>query len=94
MMKMKLLKASIALSLGMISASAFAEQTQVTVTIENLAPTNGTFQTPHWVGFHDGLFDIYNSGAPANSLPEPGGVALERLAEDGNNDELRLNGTA
>jgi len=87
-MKIKLLNASIALSLGLISATAFAEQTQVTVTIENLAPSNGTFQTPHWVGFHDGQFDLYDSGAPASSLPEPGGVALERLAEDGNNDEL------
>jgi len=87
-MKVKLLHASIAISLGLISATALAEPTQVTVTIENLAPSNGTFQTPHWVGFHDGQFDIYNSGSPASSLPEPGGVALERLAEDGNNDEM------
>jgi len=87
-MNKKLINTSIAASLGLLSATAFADQTRVTVTIENLAPTNGTFQTPHWVGFHDGLFDIYNSGTPASDLPEPGGVALERLAEDGNNDEM------
>jgi len=87
-MKLRLLTASIALVLGGYSATALAERTEVTVTIENLAPTNGTFQTPHWVGFHDGQFDIYDSGSPASSLPEPGGVALERLAEDGNNAEM------
>jgi hypothetical protein len=48
----------------------------VRVTIENLAPANGTFLTPVWVGFHDGGFDLYDRGAPASP-------ALERLAEDG-----------
>lgn len=47
------------------------------VTIENLAPENGIFLTPVWVGFHNGNFDLYDRGAPAS-------VALERLAEDGN----------
>lgn len=84
-MKLKLLILSIAASLGLISHAALATNTSVTVTIENLAPSNGTFQTPHWVGFHDGSFDIYNSGDAANSLPAPGSFALERLAEDGNN---------
>ncbi len=50
--------------------------TEVTVTIENLAPTNGTNLTPLWVGFHNGLFDTYDRGAPVT----PG---LESLAEDG-----------
>lgn len=51
-------------------------ETNVTVTIENLAPENGTFITPVWVGFHDGEFDTYDRGRPAS----PG---LESLAEDG-----------
>ena len=51
---------------------------QVTVSIENLAPSNSTQLTPVWVGFHDGQFDTFNSGSPAS--PE-----LEQLAEDGNN---------
>lgn len=51
-------------------------QTDVTVTIENLAPENGTFITPVWVGFHNGEFDTYDRGRPVS----PG---LESLAEDG-----------
>ena len=51
-------------------------QTNVTVTIENLAPEGGTFLTPLWVGFHNGEFDTYDRGRPAS----PG---LESLAEDG-----------
>ena len=49
---------------------------EVRVTIENLAPENGTYLTPLWVGFHDGTFDLYDLGAPASA-------GLERLAEDG-----------
>ena len=66
--------------------SAYAESdTRVIVTIENLAPANGNFLTPHWVGFHDGeTFDTYNGGTPAETLPILGSDAIERLAEDGN----------
>ncbi len=52
-------------------------ETQVIVTIENLAPENGTFLTPFWVGFHNGNFDTYDRNAPISP-------ALESLAEDGN----------
>ena len=51
----------------------------VTISIENLAPENGTFITPLWFGFHDGTFDTYDRGRPAS----PG---LESLAEDGATD--------
>ena len=51
-------------------------ETQITVTIENLAPEGGTFLTPFWVGFHNGDFDSYDRG----SAISPG---LERLVEDG-----------
>ncbi len=86
-MKKNLLYALVGASL-IATGSAYAESVRVTVTIENLAPQNGTFQTPHWVGFHDGTFDLYNGGTPASSLPVPGSVAIERLAEDGNNADL------
>ena len=56
-------------------------QTQVIVTIENLAPENGTFLTPFWVGFHNGGFDTYDRGAPISP-------AFERLVEDGNTDPI------
>jgi hypothetical protein len=71
------------------TGAALAEPTRMIVTIENLAPANATAQTPHWVGFHDGAgIDIYNGGTPASSLPIPGSVAVERLAEDGNTDPI------
>ena len=56
---------------------AQAGTVKVRVSIENLAPTNGSILTPLWVGFHDGTFDIYNRGEAASP-------ALERIAEDGN----------
>jgi hypothetical protein len=49
----------------------------VKITVENLAPPNGTILAPTWFGFHDGSFNIYELGAPASP-------ALVRLAEDGN----------
>jgi len=49
----------------------------VTITVENLAPSNGNYFTPVWVGFHDGSFDTFDVGASAS-------MGVERLAEDGN----------
>lgn len=87
-MKKTITSLMVASVLGTIS-TAQAESTRVIVTIENLAPQAGTFQTPHWVGFHDGVaFDTYNGGTPANSLPIAGSEAIERLAEDGTTDPL------
>ena len=71
---------SLALTLAILVAGP-AAAVEVTVTIENLAPANGNFLTPFWVGFHDGTFDVYDLGAPASS-------DLERLAEDGNTGPL------
>ncbi|MEO0407204.1 MAG: spondin domain-containing protein [Cyanobacteria bacterium P01_A01_bin.135] len=53
--------------------------TEVTISIENLAPENGTAITPLWFGFHDGTFDTYDRGRPVS----PG---LESLAEDGDTE--------
>ena len=53
------------------------EPIEIEVSIENLAPENGNFLTPLWVGFHDGGFDSYDGGSPSS----PG---IERIAEDGN----------
>jgi len=55
---------------------------EVTVTVENLAPGNGTFLTPVWVGFHDGGFDLYDRDVAVGTGALPAG--LEALAEDGN----------
>ena len=76
---------TILFSLILVTGVYAEPDTRVIVKIENLAPSNGTFQTPHWVGFHDGeRFDSYNGGTPAETLPILGSDAIERLAEDGN----------
>lgn len=51
------------------------------IRVRNMAPTQGTCQTPVWVGIHDGSFDIYDRNVAASA-------GLERLAEDGNNSPL------
>jgi hypothetical protein len=48
----------------------------VVVEIENLAPANGTYLTPLWAGFHDGIYDSHTMGQPACA-------GLESVAEDG-----------
>lgn len=60
----------------------------VIVTVENSAPSRGAFQTPFWIGIHDGTFDIYDRDVPLgdnNTVPVP---AVERLAEDGNTQPI------
>ena len=58
-----------------------AQAVELKITVENLAPNQGVFFTPVWMGFHDGSFDIYDSGQL--SSPE-----LEALAEDGTNGPI------
>ncbi|MEM1250677.1 MAG: spondin domain-containing protein [Acidobacteriota bacterium] len=60
---------------SLFTTSAFAEEVQVTIT--TVAPADGVFLTPLWVGFHDGGFDVYDRGAAISA-------GLERLVEDGN----------
>ncbi|MEM7230475.1 MAG: spondin domain-containing protein [Planctomycetota bacterium] len=72
------------MSLAGLSANVEATNRRaVVVTITNNAPENGTFQTPVWVGFHNGQFDSYDGGTFADTLPIDGSDAIERLAEDG-----------
>ena len=56
--------------------------TALRVTVENLLAPGGTFLTPVWFGFHDGIgFDLFDLGAAASQ-------GLERLAEDGTVDPI------
>jgi hypothetical protein len=48
----------------------------IVITVENLAPSQGTALSPLWFGFHDGSFATISQGSPAS-------MAIERLAEDG-----------
>lgn len=60
-----------------------ARRVTLKLTIENTAPETGTLLTPFWLGFHDGSLDLFNPGEPAS-------LAMERMAEDGNLEELRM----
>jgi hypothetical protein len=74
---------------ALIAAAPLAQGASYTVqvTIENLAPANGTYITPMWVGFHDGTFDFFDLGSAPSTT-------LERLAEDGNTDPISADFTA
>lgn len=58
------------------ATAATAAPINITVTIENLSPVNGTWITPVWAAFHDGSWDTFDMGSPAS-------MELESLAEDG-----------
>jgi len=53
------------------------ETTGIRITVTNTSDTGGTALTPFWFGFHDGSFDLFESGEAASA-------GLEALAEDGN----------
>ncbi len=53
----------------------------IRVNVTNLFPTGGLYNTPVWVGFHNGEFDSYSRGEVASA-------GLERLAEDGDASAL------
>lgn len=72
------------MGLGAVTTMATtASAATLKVTIENLAPENGSLLTPAWVGFHDGTFDLYDLGEPLDDFP-----GVEELVEDGNNEPL------
>jgi hypothetical protein len=73
---MKLKKIRSLLLPAAILLTAQAQALEVKVKVENLSPEGGLYFTPLWVGFHDGSFDLYDSGAAASE-------AVERFAEDG-----------
>ena len=64
-----------------LSLGSVANAASLRITIDNLAPDNGTALTPTWFGFHDGSFDLYNRGEAATA-------GLESLAEDGDSTLL------
>ncbi len=74
---MRIICAAVIVATGAATSAVHGDLVEVTVTIENLAPQFGTYQTPFWTGFHNGQFDLFDMGTQTSS-------ALERLAEDGN----------
>ncbi|MGD9693372.1 MAG: spondin domain-containing protein [Phycisphaerales bacterium] len=79
---MRTTSAAIACALIGAGLASNARSAELTVTIESLAPTGGTFLAPFWFGFHDGSFDLFDPGSAAAGH-------IERLAEDGAVDPLR-----
>ena len=71
----------IALCAAGVALAGSAQAAQYNVTFTNTAPIGGTYVTPAWVGFHDGTFDVFDSGAAASPR-------LEAVAEDGNTGPL------
>jgi len=63
------------------SLAAQDGKVNVVVTIESLVPENGVYFSPVWVGFHDGSYDLFDLDSLAS-------LAIERIAEDGNNVHL------
>lgn len=51
-------------------------ETKLSISVENLAPTNGGSLAPLWFGFHNGQFQAFQVGQKSSA-------AFERLAEDG-----------
>lgn len=73
-----------AISFGAVTTmTTAASAATLRITIENLAPANGGFLTPAWVGFHDGTFDLYNRNESLDGFS-----GLESLVEDGDTAEL------
>lgn len=64
------------LVVGLVPMVAQAEPVNVTVRVENLAPTNSVSFAPLHVGFHNGSFDAFDNGgvatAPIISIAEGG----------------------
>jgi hypothetical protein len=71
---------SLILSTG-FATSLMAQSFTVNVKIENLASTGGLYLTPVFTGFHDGGYDLFNSGEAASG-------ALESIAEVGDTSGL------
>jgi MYXO-CTERM domain-containing protein len=69
--------------LCLLAASVPAHAASFQISVQNLAPANGIYLTPVWGAFHDGTYDLFNSGSAAS-------MALERLAEDGNLTPLQM----
>ena len=70
----KLLFAVCAFALAVPQLNAQTQQLRIEIT--NNAPDGGVAITPLWLGFHDGGFDVFESGSAVSS-------GLELLAEEG-----------
>lgn len=75
--------AALAFCTTLVSAQSSQAQTPLRITIENLAPADGFFFTPVWIGIHDGTFDVFSTNQLASDFP-----GVEPLAEMGDTGPL------
>ena len=75
--------------------------TDLRIVVRNTSDDGGTFLTPTYFGFHDGRFDLFNSGEAASAGLEmlaedggAGGLAAERLAADADSQGTVILGDA
>ena len=76
-----LMAAGVVATAATLTLAPTADAASLRITVDNLAPSNGTALTPTWFGFHDGTFDLYNRGEAVTA-------GLESLAEDGDSTLL------
>ncbi len=72
------------LSFGLLLAAQPIRADHVVVQVESLAPENGLFLSPMWVGFHNGSFNMFDAGQTLSA-----GGAMERAFEDGDVEALQ-----
>lgn len=60
----------------LLALPAHVQGDEIKIDIENASPAGGFFFTPVFLGFHDGTYDIFDSGGTAS-------MSLESLAEEG-----------
>ncbi len=74
---MKRIIATLAVVVSLLSTGGVVRGELLRVTIENLQPVDGFYFSPVWLGFHDGGFDLYDTGSAAS-------MEVESVAEVGN----------
>lgn len=67
MKRLKIFSMCALFGIALMPTQSQAALLDVTVTIENLAPTNSVSFAPLRVGFHNGTFDAFDNGSPATA---------------------------
>jgi hypothetical protein len=80
-----LVRTAIGLSTLAVAAAANAQNVELQVTVENLAPANGVTFAPLRIGFHNGTFDAFDNGSAPFLLGEPdiASAPIVSIAEGG-----------
>lgn len=75
-----IVRTTLALAIGVLPATAFADSIDVLVTVENLAPMNSVTFAPLRLGFNSGTYDSFDDGSMASA-------AIVSIAEGGSGSD-------